>query len=308
MGMSDSEIRAKIAEVGPWSKDIRLSENVSTNPEEAGEARANYILQLVSQLFNGRLEGLRIIDLGCNEAEMAIEFAMHGAEVVAVDGREDNLAKPRLVKEILGIDNLTIVNENVVNLTVGRFGQFDVVLCFGLLYHLDDPHRFLKSICEMTRRLMFLNTHVAVPGQSQPHIKEERLTEFVLDGVGYWGKYFLEHPEVPDQDRLRGTPHASVHNPRSVWLAKHSLVAVLERVGFSYVLEDIRWNRAISRYDDTVLFVCQKLGCTVQPRTCSESLCSFDNVRPMCTSTVYHLEEEKDKFEASVKPFGYEGP
>jgi len=307
MRMSDSEIRAKIAELGPWSKDIRLSETVSTNPEEAYAARANYILQLVSELFGGRLAGLRIVDLGCNEAELAIEFAMQGADVVAIDGRESNLAKPQLVKELLELDKLTIINENVINVTADTYGQFDVVLCFGLLYHLDDPYRFLKSIHEMTRRSLFLNTHVAVPGRSQPHIKQEHLSEFVFDGVSYWGKYFLEHPEVPDEHRLRGTPHASVHNPKSVWLAKHSLVAMLERVGFSYILEDIRWNRAISRYDDTVLLVCHKLASAVQPRTCPDSLCSFDAIRPMCTSTVYYLEEEKDRFEASVKPFGCEG-
>lgn len=308
MGMSDSEIKAKITELGPWSKDIRLSESISTNPEKANEARTNYILQLVSQMFGGQLTGLRILDLGCNEAEMAIEFAMQGADVVAIDGRESNLAKPRLVKEILEIDKLTIVNENVMNLTPSKYGEFDVVLCFGLLYHLDDPYQFLKLVYEMTKGLLLLNTHVAVPGRSQPHIRQRHLSEFIFDGVSYLGKYFIEHPEVPDEDILRSTPLASVHNPKSAWLAKHSLVAMLERVGFSYMLEDIRWNRVISRLDDSLLFVCQKESYSVQPRTCPQSLSSFETIRPMSTSTVYYLKQEKDKFKASVKPFGYKEP
>lgn len=308
MGMSDSETRARIAELGPWSKDIRLGESVSTNPEEGNEARANYVLQLVSQMFDGQLAGLRVLDMGCNEGEMAIEFAMHGASVVAVDGRESNLAKPRFVKEVLGIDKLTIVNENVMNVTHGQYGEFDVVLCFGLLYHLDEPYRFLRSVYQVTKRLLFLNTHVAVPGQSQPDLSQEDLTEFVFAGVSYWGKCFVEHHEVPDEDALRNTPLASVHNTRSVWLAKHSLTAMLERVGFAYILEDIRWNRAISRYDDTVLFVCHKPSSVVQPHTCPQRLASFERVRPMCTGTVFYLEEEKDKFEASVKPYGYQEP
>ena len=82
---------------------------------------------------------------------------------------------------------------------------------------------------------------------------------------------------------------------------------MLERVGCSYILEDIRWNRVISRYDDTVLFICQKLSSPAEPHTCSGSLGSFETIRPMCTSTVHYLEEEKGKFEASVKPFGYDG-
>jgi SAM-dependent methyltransferase len=306
MGTIDYEKRAAITQLGPWEKDIRVSDDYSTNPESQPQARANYILQFVSQMFNGKLSGIRIADLGCNEADISIEFAAQGAHVVALDGRESNLVRPRLIKKILGLDNLEIVKDNVMSFQYEKYGQFDVILCFGLLYHLDDPNRFLKSISEMTKSCLFLNTHVAVPGKSQPHVKEKRLTRLVFDENVYWGKYFEEHTNVPDEDRLRATPRASVHNPLSVWLTKHSLVSMLENVGFTYVLDDIRWNRVISRFDDTVLFLCCKLSYPLQPITCPNVLSSFDRVRPMCTNTVDYLKEEEELFRSSAKPFGYE--
>lgn len=306
MSMTDAEIKEAIAHFPSWEKNIRLSDRVSTNPEAQPQARANYVLQLVSRFFSGKLAGLRIVDLGCNEAEIAIEFAAQGASVMAVDGRETNLTKPRLVKEILGLDNLEIVKENVMDFRLEKYGRFDVVLCFGLLYHLDDPYTFLQSMAQMTKAYLFLNTHVAVPEKRQPQLREKHLTGFVFGGEKYWGKYFREHDEAPDQKRLKNTPRGSVHNLRSVWLTKHSLVSMLENVGFDYVLDDIRWNRVISIFDDTVLFICHKMSHTVQPRTCPDILTSFHEVRPMCTNTVNYLSEEEDKFKTAVKPFGYE--
>jgi 2-polyprenyl-3-methyl-5-hydroxy-6-metoxy-1,4-benzoquinol methylase len=45
----------------------------------------------------------------------------------------------RLAKEALELENLEVRLEDVRALDPQRHGAFDVVLCLGLLYHLDAP-------------------------------------------------------------------------------------------------------------------------------------------------------------------------
>jgi 2-polyprenyl-3-methyl-5-hydroxy-6-metoxy-1,4-benzoquinol methylase len=59
--------------------------------------------------------------------------------VVALEGRQANLEKARFVKGILDLDHLELVLDDVRNLNKDRYGFFDVVLCLGILYHLDTP-------------------------------------------------------------------------------------------------------------------------------------------------------------------------
>jgi SAM-dependent methyltransferase len=119
-------------------------------------------VQLAADLTGRPLSELRVLDLGALEGQYAVEFALHGAEVMAIEGREANAAKARLAAEVLGLDNLEIRQEDVRGLSAERHGSFDVVLCLGLLYHLDrnDLFPFLDQLAEVCTSLLILDTHV----------------------------------------------------------------------------------------------------------------------------------------------------
>ena len=72
----------------------------------------------------------------------AIEFAMQGATVVGIEGRESNVQKAIFAKDILNLENLTFYQDDVRNLSAEKYGQFDIVLCSGILYHLDSSDVF----------------------------------------------------------------------------------------------------------------------------------------------------------------------
>ena len=44
---------------------------------------------------------------------------------------------------------------------LGDYGSFDVTFCCGLLYHLEDPVTFLRTVSQLTRRVLILQTHFA---------------------------------------------------------------------------------------------------------------------------------------------------
>jgi hypothetical protein len=156
----------------------------------------------------------------------AVEFALHGSEVVAIEGREANLARAQFAKEVLGLNNLLFVLDDVTNLK--RYGSFDVVLCLGILYHLNTPEvfAFVEDISRVCRRAAIIDTHFAVEGD----VTHE------YQGGRYQGIRYIEFPaDATDEDRQQNNC-ASLNNDVSVWLTKPSLYRLLGDVGFSSVM------------------------------------------------------------------------
>jgi SAM-dependent methyltransferase len=189
---------------GAWtSHNIRLADGVYTRgPGRYGdEWRVLRVVQLLEDLL-GSVEGLRVLDLACLEGIYSIELGLRGAEVVGIEGRAENVARARFAQEALGLERVEFLQEDVRNLSRERHGEFDVVLCIGILYHLDAPDvfRFLDSVGAVCRRLAVVDTHVALaPRETRAY-----------DGRTYAGPPFLEH----DPARRR-TSGCATSGPRS---------------------------------------------------------------------------------------------
>jgi 2-polyprenyl-3-methyl-5-hydroxy-6-metoxy-1,4-benzoquinol methylase len=208
------EVAARKQEIetryGPWTAhNLQLQDDLYTiRPGVAGgnEARVRRVLQLVADLAHGPIERLRILDLGALEGLFAVELARQGASVVAVEGREANLEKMRLAKEALGLEHLELRHEDVRALDRARHGEFDVVLCLGLLYHLDAPDIFLllERMREVCRDLVIIETRISpYPSAQHQH-----------NGRRYWGVVTAEPP--PDTPpHSRDALWSSIGNPRS---------------------------------------------------------------------------------------------
>jgi 2-polyprenyl-3-methyl-5-hydroxy-6-metoxy-1,4-benzoquinol methylase len=89
---------------------------------------------------------------------------MHGAGVVGIDFREESRAKARFVQNHLSLDRLTFYQDNVRNLSKEKYREFDVVICSGILYHLDVPDVFhsVHRVYDVCKRLVFPDTEVAI--------------------------------------------------------------------------------------------------------------------------------------------------
>ena len=217
---------------GRWTAhNVRLAEDVYTlAPHLSGnELRARRMLQVVADAARAPLEGLRILDLGCLEGLFALEFALHGAEVVGMEAREGNIAKARFAQDCLGLRNVTFLQEDVRDLSSERHGTFDVVLCLGLLYHLDAPDvfEFLARLSEVTRGFLVLDTHIAPAA----NVRVEH------GGVVHAGRRIVEHRTSSTQDQRLELLWASLDNPESFWPTRPTLVNDLARAGFTSVTE-----------------------------------------------------------------------
>jgi ubiquinone/menaquinone biosynthesis C-methylase UbiE len=188
-------------------------------------------VQAVADLAGKPLDRLRMLDLACLEGHYAIEFALHGARAVGIEVREANLSKARFLKSQLGLDNVEFYQDDVRNLSETKYGRFDVVLCAGLLYHLDSPavFEFIDRVSEVCDRLAIFETFVSL----EPAISQ------VYKDRSYWGTHYVEHQDKDSPDEKYADLWASIDNTRSFWLTKPSLCNALDHAGFTSAFEQL---------------------------------------------------------------------
>jgi len=234
--MTDAEsIRQEQAELeqrfGPWTAhNIRLADGVWTMSESptGDEVKLRRVTQVVSDLFGGELAGLRVLDLACLEGMYALELARRGAEVLGIEGREANLEKARFAARALGLE-VDFHRGDVRDLDRAEHGEFDVVLCLGILYHLDHPDVFelVERIASVCRRALVVDTHVALADEDAQ----------TWAGRTYHGHSLFEHdPSSTEEERLQAL-WSSLENPSAWAPTRPSLLSLLARSGFTSAYE-----------------------------------------------------------------------
>jgi 2-polyprenyl-3-methyl-5-hydroxy-6-metoxy-1,4-benzoquinol methylase len=198
-----------IAEHGDWTAmSIHLGRGIYTR-EPVADWRLRRIVQIAEDLLGKPLSEARVLDLACLEGQYGIEFALHGAQVVGLEIREANLAKARFAQQELGLDNIRFIQDDVRNLSERVHGTFDIVICSGILYHLDVPDvfDFVQRIYDVSARLVVFDTQLSLSDRAS---------------VDYQAKY---------RDFW-----ASIDNTRSFWLTHASLCNLISEVGFTSFL------------------------------------------------------------------------
>jgi len=118
---------------------------------------------------------------------------------------------------------------DVRDLSRSKHGGFDIVLCLGILYHLDAPDVFalVEKIAEVCDRLAVFDTYVSlIPKRSYSYKAQQ-----------YWGRNIEEHVPSESWADRQVKLWSSIDNLKSVWLTKPTLLNLLLHFGFTSVYE-----------------------------------------------------------------------
>ena len=195
----------------------------------ANGVKVRRVMQLIRDFSKKPFEQLRILDLACGEGVYAIEAALRGAEVIALDARTERMKEGAKAAERLGLVNLSFAQKDIRYVTRDSYGNVDIVLFLGIFYHLDQQDAFsvLKNIYDICGQFIIIDTHIALQGK----VKIEHNSRV------YEGQYFREHADADSDQVRRSRLLASLDNPLSFWFTKESLFRLLKEVGFSSVCE-----------------------------------------------------------------------
>jgi FkbM family methyltransferase len=101
------------------------------------------------------LEDRRVLDVGGGVGHLAQFFVQKNCQVICTDARDENIASlhsryPALSAHVL----------NVETDSLARLGRFDIVFCYGLLYHLENPVAALRNMASVCSDLLLLESVV----------------------------------------------------------------------------------------------------------------------------------------------------
>lgn len=157
------------------------------------------------------MRGRRVLDVGAGVGHFCRLYESQGAVVVAVEGREDNVRElrrrfPRVEAHVGDVQEMDLT----------PLGRFDIVHCFGLLYHLDSPVAALRRlervcggvllletmVCDSARPLLVLADEMKAVNQALGGIGCRPSPSFVamaLNRVGFgWVYGAVSPPDHPD--------------------------------------------------------------------------------------------------------------
>ena len=103
------------------------------------------------------LTGKRVLDIGAWDGFFSFELEKRGAEVLAIDCWDN--PRFRLMRELLG-SRADYRIFDVYDLSPATVGRFDIVIFFGVLYHLKHPLLALERVCALSTDLVAVDSFV----------------------------------------------------------------------------------------------------------------------------------------------------
>ena len=111
------------------------------------------------------LRGKRVLDIGAWDGWFSFEMERRGAQVVAVDATK----RTRFLEAKAMLNSkVEHVVADICFLTPRDIGTFDIVLFFGVLYHLKHPMLALERVCELSTDLACVESFVTDDQPSAP--------------------------------------------------------------------------------------------------------------------------------------------
>lgn len=212
--------------------------------QELTRARQDFIRDFLAEIrMQATLQSA--LDVGCGVGYLSKFLSDLGFAVVATDGREENVIEAQ--KRYPGITFLTADAERLVNEVEPR----DLVLCAGLLYHLENPFRVIRNLQALTRKVLIVEGMCTPgPGATMELLDEGTSTDQGLNFVAFY----------PTEE---------------------CLVKMLYRSGFPFVYffqrlpEHSLYRKSIRRRRERTILVASKLSLTARSLTLAQ-----ETVRP----------------------------
>ncbi len=92
-------------------------------------------------------------DIGCGIGNFSSMLKELGFETRATDGRAENVEEAR--RRVPGLD---ICVADAENPGLPGMSGADLVLCVGLLYHLENPFRTIRNLSQLTRKILVVES------------------------------------------------------------------------------------------------------------------------------------------------------
>jgi len=192
------------------------------------KARMDHLASL-----NLPIEGRSVLEVGAGIGLLSGFFEERGCTVLSTDARPENVAeiKRRNPKRQVAVLDLEHPAQ------VAALGEFDIVFCYGTLYHLASPEPALEAMARVSNMILLETCVSPGEGESAPNVAEELTHNQAFSGTGsrptrlwvmqrlkrFWGNGYVSttqprHPDFP----VDWTVPSTVPNTRAIFVGSRA--------------------------------------------------------------------------------------
>lgn len=134
----------------------------------------------------------RILELGCLEGghTVVLSRVYPTSQILAIDARPDNIERAKFLTSFYGCKRVAFCVDDLEVADMKKYGEFDLCVCMGLLYHLEKPWNLLRQLGQTCQALWIWTTICAE-------------TEADTTVESYRGRMFSEGPTEHPLSALR---------------------------------------------------------------------------------------------------------
>lgn len=179
------------------------------------------------------IEGKSVLEVGAGIGLLSGFFEDRGCRVLSTDARPENVAE--IKKRYPRREVATLDLEQPAE--VAALGKFDIVFCYGTLYHLASPEPALQAMSGVSDMILLETCLSAGEGEESPNVAEELTHNQAFSGTGsrptrawvvnrlkrFWGNGYISvtqprHPDFP----LDWTVPSSAPNTRAIFVGSRT--------------------------------------------------------------------------------------
>ncbi len=163
--MADDSVRLDAIRSRDWFYEFDLPDGTRTRSVLPAEilrihaTRRDKLLRIIAEHVPDAA-ALTAIDLACHEGYYALEMARYFRTVQGVDYRDVNIVAAREMADVVGVANVTFTVGDLQTMAPRDELRADFVLCYGLIYHLENPIHAIRLASELAGKHILIETQV----------------------------------------------------------------------------------------------------------------------------------------------------
>lgn len=211
-----------------WFYEFELPNGIKTKTDCSDGVRQlhlfrrNVLIEVIQTHFGDRAGNLNALDIGSHEGYFTLELAKRFRSVQGVEKNERSLAASKMIFDACDIDNVDLICDDLLRVENSRLKIADLVLLYGVIYHLEDPVSMLRKAASLASRVLLIETQIL---------------NFDLEAKIDWGNYDSQKNVQGVFGVISDDPESREGGTTEIALvpSMHALYTVLKALGFSTI-------------------------------------------------------------------------
>ena len=147
---------------GPFNHSVWTDGKNIVTQEERLSGRGKFLVKsirsaILKQFTHEELSKMSIADVGCYDGWILQELSdLPFKRMVGIEPRQKNIEKGEFIRNIFNIDSR--VEFQCADLNILNSETFDIILCVGVIHHLDSPSYAIELISKAAKKFIFIET------------------------------------------------------------------------------------------------------------------------------------------------------